>query len=124
MARPFLLLDGHHSQMMLPYLKYIYDPSHKWYSYFGVPYATHIWQVADASSLNGAYKIELVKAKHQYLEHRNQPKFEPTDIVPLVNMEFGNSFGNQKNEVRAIADRGRSPLDYNILANIPGGKSR
>jgi hypothetical protein len=46
---PFLLLDGHHSRMMLPYLKYINDPSHKWYSPFGVPYATHIWQVADTS---------------------------------------------------------------------------
>jgi hypothetical protein len=105
-AHPFLLLDGQHSWMMLPYLKYICDPSHKWYSCFGVPHATHIWQVADASSLNGAYKIELVKAKCQYLEHRNQPKFEPIDIVPLMNMAFGNSFGNQKNVVRAIADRG------------------
>jgi hypothetical protein len=82
--------------MMLPYLQYICEPSHKWYSFFGVPYATHVWQVADASSLNGSYKIELVKAKRQYLEHRNQPKFEPTDIVPLVNMAFGKSFGNKK----------------------------
>jgi hypothetical protein len=40
------------------------------------------------SSLNGGYKIELVKAKCQYLEHRNQPNFEPTDIMPLVNKAF------------------------------------
>jgi hypothetical protein len=66
-AHPFLLLDGHHSRMRLPYLKYINDPSHKWYSYFRVPYATHIWQVVDASSLNGAYKMELAKAKHHYM---------------------------------------------------------
>jgi hypothetical protein len=76
------------------------------------------WQVADASSLNGAYKIELVKAKRQYLEHRNQPKFEPTDIVPLINMAFEKSFGNQKNAVKAIADRGWNPLNYNILTII------
>jgi hypothetical protein len=68
-AHPFLLLDGHHSKMMVPYLKYIYDPSHKWHSCFGVPYATHVWQVADASFFNGAYKIELAKVKCQYIEH-------------------------------------------------------
>ena len=115
-AHPFLLLDGHHSRMMLPYLKYICDPGHKWYSCFGVPYATHVWQVADASSLNGTYKIELAKAKRKYVEHRNVPKFEPTDIVPLVNMAFEKSFGNQKNAMKAIADRGWNPLNYNILA--------
>jgi len=115
-AHQFLLLDGHHSQMMLPYLKYICNPSHKWYSCFCVPYATHVWQVADASSLNGAYKIELAKAKCKYIEHRNVPKFEPTDIIPLVNMAFAKSFGSQKNALKAIADRGWNPLNYNILA--------
>ena len=102
--------------MMVPYLIYIYDPSHKWHSCFGVPYATHVWQVADASSLNGAYKIELAKAKRKYIEHRNTPKFEPTDIIPLVNMAFAKSFGSQKNALKAIADRGWNPLNYNILA--------
>ena len=115
-AHPFLLLDGHHSRMMLPFLRYICNPRHKWYSCFGVPYATHVWQVADASGLNGAYKIELAKAKREYIEHRSMPKFEPTDIVPLVNMAFGKSFGNQKNALKAIADRGWNPLNYNILA--------
>ncbi len=63
-AYPFLLLDGHHSRVMLSFLWYINDDeSHKWYSCFGVPYATHIWQVADSSPLNGSYKIDLAKAK-------------------------------------------------------------
>jgi len=100
----------------LPFLRYICNPRHKWYSCFGVPYATHVWQVADASGLNGAYKIELAKAKREYIEHRSLPKFEPTDIVPLVNMAFGKRFGNQKNALKAIADRGWNPLNYNILA--------
>jgi hypothetical protein len=85
-AHPFLLLDGHHSKMMVPYLKYIYDPSHKWHSCFGVPYATHVWQVADASFFNGAYKIELAKVKCQYIEHRNIPKVDPSNIIPLLSM--------------------------------------
>jgi hypothetical protein len=61
-CHPFLLLDGHHSRMMLPFLEYINDPKTKWFTCFGVPYATHIWQVNDASGLNGAFKIELTKA--------------------------------------------------------------
>ncbi len=43
------------------------------------------------------------------------PKFEPTDIVPLVNMAFPNSFGRQKNAQKAIASRGWNPLNYNII---------
>ncbi len=118
-ARPFLLLDGHHSRMMLPFLKYVNNPGHKWYTCFGVPYATHIWQVADASSLNGAYKVELAKAKCKYIKKRETPKFEPTDIVPLVNMAFPKSFGNRKNAIKAIADRGWNPLNFNILTTLP-----
>ncbi len=62
-ANPFLLLDGHHSRMVLLFLQYVNDPRHKWYRCFCVPYATHVWQVADASSLHGSYKVELTKAK-------------------------------------------------------------
>ncbi|MFN9982628.1 MAG: hypothetical protein ACK53Y_22055, partial [bacterium] len=118
-AYPFLLLDGHHSRMMRPFLEYINDPEHKWVACFGVPYATHVWQVADASSLNGCFKIELTKAKRKYLQHRSKPKFEPTDIVPLVNMAFPKSFGNQENARKAIASRGWNPLNYKILTTLP-----
>jgi len=121
-AHPFLLLDGHHSRMMLPFLKYVNRPEHKWVCCFGVPYVTHIWQVADASSLNGAFKIELAKAKRNYIDHRDVPKFEPTDIVPLVNRAFPNSFGKNKNAVKAIAERGWNPLNYNILTKMQGNE--
>jgi hypothetical protein len=118
-AKPFLLLDGHHSRMMLPFLKYVCDPNHKWHCCFGVPYATHIWQVADASALNGSFKIELAKAKRKYVEERDVPKFEPTDIVPLVNAAFPKSFGNNQHAVKAIAERGWNPLNYNSLTLLP-----
>jgi hypothetical protein len=62
-ANLFLLLGGHHSRMMLPLLKHVTDPSHRWHCCFGVPYATHIWQVGDASAINGSFKINLTKAK-------------------------------------------------------------
>jgi hypothetical protein len=37
------------------------------------------------------------------------------DIVPLVNRAFPNSFRKNKNAVKAIAERGWNPLNYNIL---------
>ena len=54
---PFLLLDGHHSRFELPFLQYIHG-NNKWTVCIGVPYATHWWQVADSSEVNGAYKME------------------------------------------------------------------
>jgi len=121
-ASPFLLLDGHHSRMMLPFLKCVMDPSHRWHCCFGVPYATHIWQVGDASAINGSFKINLTKAKREYIKKRGAPRFEPTDIVPLLNKAFPLSFGNQKGAIKAIAHRGWNPLNYNLLTVLPDQK--
>jgi hypothetical protein len=118
-CKPFLLLDGHHSRMMLPFLDYVITEENKWFVCFGVPYATHIWQVNDASGLNGRFKIELTKAKREYVKHRDVPKFEPTDIVPLTNMAFPKSFGNVLNAKRAIQKRGWNPLNYYLLTVLP-----
>jgi hypothetical protein len=118
-CHPFLLLDGHHSRMMLPFLDYINNPNHKWFTCFGVPYATHLWQVDDASSLNGAFKIELTRAKRNYIKHRRIPKFEPTDIVPLTNIAFSKSFGKTENAKRAIEKKGWNPLNYYLLTVLP-----
>jgi len=121
-ANPFLLLDGHHSRMMLPFLKCVTNKSHKWHCCFGVPYATHIWQVGDASAINGSFKINLTIAKHEYMEKRGVPRFEPTNIVPLVNKAFPLSFGNQKSAIKAIAHRGWNPLNLNRLTVLPDKK--
>jgi hypothetical protein len=53
--KPFLLLDGHHNRMELPFLQYIHDNAHPWVVCISVPYGTHLWQVADSSELNGAF---------------------------------------------------------------------
>jgi hypothetical protein len=85
-CHPFLLLDGYHSRMMLPFFDYINNLNHKWFACFRVPYATHLWQVDDASSLNGAFKIELTKAKLNCIKHCSVSNFEPIDIVLLINI--------------------------------------
>ncbi len=101
---------------MLPFLKYINDPEHKWVCCIGVPYATHIWQVGDASGLNGAFKIALSKTKREYLKHHDRPNFEPTDLVPLLNKAWECSFNNKSSAVKAITYRGWNPLNFNLLA--------
>ena len=118
-GHPFLLLDGHHSRMSLQFLRYINDDSHRWFCCFGVPYAMHLWQPNDAEGLNGKFKLELTRAKRKYLLARGTPKFEPTDIVPLVNIAFEESFANQKDALRAIARRGWNPLNYKLLEDFP-----
>jgi hypothetical protein len=83
-----------------------------------VPYGTHIWQVADACELIDSFKINLAKAKREYLKHkpnRNAKKFSPTDCVPLVNMAWSNSFAKVKNAQKAIKERGWNPLNFVLL---------
>jgi hypothetical protein len=71
--RPVLLLDNHHSRMKLNFLQYANNIHHQWVVCLGVPYGTHIiWQVADASELNGCFKIAMVKAKREYIRHRQE----------------------------------------------------
>jgi hypothetical protein len=102
---PFLLLNGHHSWVGLPFLKYINDDAHKWKVCIGVPYSTHLWQVQDASELNGCYKIALAKAKQHYLTFKpiGEKKFVLTDIIPLVNHAWHRSFTRKDVAVKAVS---------------------
>ncbi len=68
------------------------------------------------------FKINLTKAKCEYIKKWGAPRFEPTDIVPLVNKSFPQSFGNKKRVVKAVADRGWNPLNYNLLTVLPDAK--
>ena len=115
--QPFLSLDGHHSRMQLPFLEYINNINHPWMVCIGVPYGTHIWQVADSSQQNGIYKLTLAKAKALYLNSlpSNKQRFLPTDIIPLVNMAWKESFANVTNSQKAIRERGWGPLNYCLL---------
>jgi hypothetical protein len=101
--------------MMLPFLEYINKPEHKWVCCIGVPYATHIWQVGDASGLNGAFTTALAKAKREYIKHCEKPTFEPTDLIPLLNKAWEKSFNNRKNAVPVIAHHSWNPLNYDML---------
>ena len=64
---PLLLIDGHHSRFELPFLRYISDEAHRWIVCIGVPYGTHLWQVANSSELNGSFKSSFTKANESTL---------------------------------------------------------
>ena len=114
-ATPFLLLDGHQSRVMMPFLKYVNNEATKWTAAIGVPYATHLWQVADASELNGSFKMSLAKAKREYIANNQLESISATDIIPLVSTAWENSFNKKEQAVKAISDRGWNPLNYALL---------
>ena len=118
---PFIILDGHNLRFDYKFLSYINDDKHKWIVCIGVPYGTHLWQFGDASQMNGSFKIDLTKAKEFVIwtrDARNHPiKFAQTDIVPLVNKAWTNSFGSVEKSKRALADRGWNPLNRALLTD-------
>ncbi len=92
-----------------------FQQKHEWLCCIGILYTTHIWQVANASELNSLFKIELTRAKREYLRHRTIGRFVPTDIVPLVKHAWQRIFGNQDRAMKAVASRGWNPLNYCLL---------
>ena len=87
------------------------DKEQWWTVCIGVPYATHLWQVADSSEQNGCFKMALMKLKRQISETRNDMKFYPTDIILLVRKAWDLSFGRIEANKRAICARGWNPLN-------------
>jgi hypothetical protein len=116
--RPFLLLDGHHSRFEIPFLDYIHNKDHEWVCCIGVPYGTHIWQVADSPQMNGAFKINLTIAKRRLFQLKTgirKTNFEMTDIIPLVRKAWEESFVNISGAKNAICERGWGPLNFALL---------
>jgi hypothetical protein len=117
--RPFLLLDGHWSRFDLDLLKYIRTIENQWSVCFGVPYATHIWQVADSSEQNGSYKIAEAGVKRKIMQKKSElrmdPRLGPTDIIPIVRMAWVRSFAHVQSNKNAIADRGWNPCNRALL---------
>jgi hypothetical protein len=66
--KPSLLLDGRHSRLEVALLEYINGDGHEWTCCLGVPYVTHLWQVADSPYLKANFKIALTTAKKRLFE--------------------------------------------------------
>ena len=119
--RPFLLLDGHSSRLELPFLKYINTPKDHWVCCIGVPYGTALWQVGDSKEQNGSFNIAMSRAKQQLVEKKETmglpPSLIDTDLMPIINMAWQQSFARSDKNKQAISDRGWNPLNRAILTN-------
>lgn len=117
--KPFLLLDGHGSRLELPFLRYINTPEDHWVVCLGVPYGTALWQIGDSKEQNGSFNIALTRAKQELVEYREAkclpPKLQSTDLIPLINKAWSQSFARISKNKKAILDRGWNPLNKALL---------
>jgi hypothetical protein len=116
---PFLLLDGHGSRFQLPFMRYIGDEEHKWKVCIGVPNGTAHWQVGDSAEQNGSWKMATTRDKRNLSQFRismGMPlNIRQSDIVPVVNTAWKQSFARVPSNKRAISRRGWQPLNRGLL---------
>jgi hypothetical protein len=67
---PFLILDGLGSRFELPFLVYINNEEHEWWTCIGTPYGTQKWQVRDSTHQNGSFKMEIGRGKMEILQKK------------------------------------------------------
>ena len=118
---PCLLLDGHGSRFDPEFFEHIMNDDHRWGAFVGVPFGAALWQVGDATQCNGSFKIALTKAKQELIELRKKlglpVKFKTSDVIPLLNKAWADSFGGASKTKKALADRGWNPLNMALLKN-------
>ena len=116
---PVLIVDCHQSQLNPSFIHYINDERHHWNVCFGVPHATTIWQVGDASELNGNFKVEWYREKANLMVWKYVKTLPrsilPHDIMPLLNTVFHKAFGRIKGNQKAVADQGWYPPNRKLL---------
>ena len=119
-VKPFLMLDGHKSRLELPFLQYINTPRDHWVVCIGVPYDTALWQVGDSKEQNGSFNIAMYKVKKEMLEMKDELGMHDdglldTNLMPLINTAWQQSFARRVKNLNALADRGWNPLNKNLL---------
>ena len=120
--KPFLLVDGHHSRLELPFLQYICNPLHLWAVCIGVPYCTDLWQVGDAPEQNGAHNQASVVEKRNIMERKekqmyNRPTIETYEIIQIINKAWAQSFARVNSNKKAIAERGWYPYNRQLMTS-------
>ena len=119
---PVLLVDGHQSRLHPSFIDYVNDPAHPWRILFGVPYATVLWQVGDASEQNGKFKVMWYDAKIKLMEWKDELNLPlalyATDIIPLMNKIFLPAYNTLAGNLKAAADRGWFPFNRKLLDHM------
>jgi hypothetical protein len=78
---PVLIVYRHQSCLATIFVEYINDQGHTWKVCLGVPYATTLWQVGDASEQNGMVKLEWYREKKELLTWKYSNNL-PCSICP------------------------------------------
>ena len=116
---PTIQLDCHHTRFQMDFLNYCVEPETKWVVTMGCPEATHLWQIQDASELNGQHKTAMYKYKSNLIAFKRRLglslNIKRTDIIPLVNHAWDHSFAGVDTKRNAIAERGWNPMNRALL---------
>ena len=116
---PTIQLDAHHTRFDLDFMSYCCQKDTKWMVTIGCPEATNLWQVQDASELNGCHKSEMYKAKERLLTFRRalglSLDITRKDIIPLINRAWKESFAIVSTNRNAIEERGWNPMNSALL---------
>jgi len=88
----------------------------------GVPYGTALWQVGDSKEQNGSFNIAMTRSKQELLEKKDElglydDGLVDTDLMPLINKSWSQSFARVDKNRNALADRGWNPLNQALLLN-------
>ncbi len=88
----------------------------------GVPYGTSLWQVADSSKQNGCFETASSEIKEKILKKAldmmmDSPSIMSTDIIPIIDHAWDQSFARVHSNLKAIAARGWGPMNYNLLTH-------
>jgi hypothetical protein len=117
--KPFLLLDGHDSRYDFEFLSYIRQ--NQWCACIGLPYGTHLWQVGDSPAQNGSFKYFEAEYKDYLLREKRIRGLalciKPTDIIPIVNYCWQQSFARVEGNMKAILERGWYPSNKALLTH-------
>jgi hypothetical protein len=116
---PFLLLGGHGSRCVLPFLQYITCKEQEEKVCIGVPCGTSYWQVGDSMEQNGCFKMSLTKAKINLVEKKEswglEGTVDKTDIVVVFTYAWEKSYNRNGSNKKAVPECGWGPLNYNLL---------
>ena len=83
-----------------------------------------MWQVGDLIEQNGTYNIYFVKEKYDILNFRiehiiYEMELIPTDIIPLINKAWVNSFYEVEPSKKSVVECGWLPYNLNLFMHKP-----
>ena len=110
---PFLIINGHESQLDPKFLMYINDEDHIWKVCLGVPYATNYWQVGDSSEQNGTFKVLWYREKKvlvTYKRCRGMPLCLVPKTLSLHSTGFGITPMGESKSTSKLLQTGAGPL--------------